>query len=266
MNLPTRLQFFLILFAGWVNRHQEAVIEYLKAENRVLRELHGGKRILLNNDQRRRLAVKGKALGRKLLGEVGSLVTPDTILGWYRKLIAKKYDGGQQRRSPGRPRKAEEIVGLVVRIARENSGFGYTRLRDALRGLGREISRSTIKRILQERGLEPAPERSKRVSWKAFLKAHRGAIAAADFFSVEVMTWHGLVRYQVFFLIDLKTRCVEIAGITKDAHGAWMAQIARNLTDCFDGFLLDKRFLILDRDPSNKAANDSIHYRQVLKD
>ena len=131
--------------------------------------------------------MKGKALGRKRLGAVGSLVTPDTILGWYRKLIAKKYDGSQ-RRSPGRPRKAEEIVGLVVRIARENSGFGYTRLCDALRGLGREISRSTIKRILLERGLEPAPERQKRVPWKTFLKTHWGAIAAADFFSVEVMT------------------------------------------------------------------------------
>ena len=183
MNLPLRLQFFLLLFAGWVNRHQEAVIEYLKAENRVLRELHGGKRILLNDDRRRRLAVKGKALGRKRLREMGSLVTPDTILGWYRKLIAKKYDGSQ-RRTPGRPRKAEEIVGLVVRIAGENPSFGYTRLCDVLRGLGREISRSTIKRILLERGLEPAPERQKRGRWKTFLRAHWGAIAAADFFSV----------------------------------------------------------------------------------
>ena len=228
MNLPLPLQFFFLLLVGWVNRHQDDVIAYLKEENRVLKELQGSKRILLNDDQRRRLAVKGKALGRKLLGEVGSLVTPDTILGWYRKLIAKKYDGSQ-RRSPGRPRKAEEIVGQVVRIARENSGFGYTRLQDVLRGLGREISRSTIKRILLDRGLEPAPERQKRVSWKAFLKAHWGAFAAAGFFSVEVMTWHGLARCQVFFLIDLKTRRVEIAGITHDAQGAWMAQIARNL-------------------------------------
>ena len=120
MNLP--LQFFFLLLVGWVNRHQDDVIAYLKEENRVLKELQGGKRILLNDDQRRRLAVKGKALGRKRLGTAGSLVTPDTILGWTRKLIAKKYDGSQ-RRSPGRPRKAEEIVGLVVRIAGENSGL-----------------------------------------------------------------------------------------------------------------------------------------------
>ena len=83
---------------------------------------------------------------------------------------------------------------MVVRIAGENPGFGYTRLCDVLRGLGRDISRSTIKRILLERGLEPAPERSKRLPWKAFLKAHWGAIAAADFFSVEVMTWHEVSR------------------------------------------------------------------------
>ncbi len=133
MSLPPPLQFFFLLFAGWVNRHQEAVIVYLKEENRVLRELHGTKRLRFNDDQRRRLAVKGKALGRKVLGEVGSLVTPDTILGWYRKLIAKKYDGGQHRR-PGRPRVPEEIACLVVRIASGNPGFGYTRLRDVLRG------------------------------------------------------------------------------------------------------------------------------------
>ncbi len=170
MSLPPPLQFFFLLFAGWVNRHQEAVIEYLKEESRVLREFHGITRLRFNDDQRRRLAVKGKALGRKLLGEVGSLVTPDTILGWYRKLIAKKYDGSQHRR-PGRPRVLEEIAGLVVRIASENPGFGYTRLRDFLRGLGREIGRNTIKRILLERGLEPAPERNMRISWKSFLRA-----------------------------------------------------------------------------------------------
>ena len=98
MNLPLPLQFFFLLLVGWVNRHQDDVIAYLKEENRVLKELQGGKRILLNDDQRRRLAVKGKALGRKRLREMGSLVTPDTILGWYRKLIAK--NPRQQEASP----------------------------------------------------------------------------------------------------------------------------------------------------------------------
>ena len=217
MPLPFAFQFFLLLLAGWINRHQQAVIAHLREENHVLRELHGNKRLRFTDQQRRRLAIKGKALGRKLLGEVGSLVTPATILGWYRKLIARNYDGSLHRQ-PGRPRTAAETASLVVRIATENPRFGYTRIRDVLSNLGRTIGRNTVKRILLERGLEPAPERSKRAPWKSFLRAHWGAIAAADFFTVEVMTWFGLVRYQVFFVMDLKTRRVEIAGVTHDAQ------------------------------------------------
>jgi transposase InsO family protein len=175
-------------------------------------------------------------------------VTPDTILRWYRGLIAKKYDGSRHRR-PGRPRTAPEIESLVVKLATENPRFGYTRIRDVLQTLGHEIARNTVKRILLERGLEPAPERAKRMPWKTFLRAQWGAIAAADFFTVEVMTWFGLVRYRVFFVMDLRTRRLEIAGITHDAHGRWMVQIGRNLTDAVEGFLRHKRFLILDRDP-----------------
>jgi putative transposase len=260
MTIPLPLQFFFLLLAGWVSRHQAAVIEYLKEENRVLRELHGKKRLQFTDKQRRRLAVKGKALGSKLLGEIGSLVTPDTILGWYRRLVATKYDGSKRRR-PGRPRTVVEIADLVVRIAQENPGFGYTRIRDALHNLKIDVGRSTVKRILDERGIMPAPERSRRGQWATFLKAHWGAIAAADFFTVEVLTWSGLVRYHVFFVMDLKTRRVEIAGITCDPCGRWMKQMARNLTDAFEGFLLDKRHLILDRDPLYTAA-----FRGMLDD
>ncbi len=248
MTFPLQLQFFLLLLAGWVNREQGAVIDYLKEENRVLRELHGKKRLRFTDDQRRRLAVKGKALGRKVLGEFGSLVTPDTILRWYRRLIAKKYDGSK-RRGPGRPRTAASIAELVVGIARENLTHGYTRIRDVVCALGFEVSRSTVKRILDEKGIVPVPERSKRTPWKTFLKAHWGVVAAADFFSVEVLTWTGLVRYQVLFVMDLATRRVEIAGVTPSASGAWTLQIARNLTDPVEGFLRNSRALILDRDP-----------------
>lgn len=260
MALPLPLQFLFLLLAGWVNREQEAVIEYLREENRVLRELHGKRRLRFTDDQRRRLAAKGKALGRKLLGQVGSLVTPDTILRWYRKLIAVKYDGSARRR-PGRPPTPQEVAALVVRVASENPRLGYTRIRDVLSNLGHELSRNTVKRILLERGLEPAPERSKRMPWKTFLRAHWGAIAAADFFSVEVMTWLGLVRYQVFFVMDLQTRRVEIAGISHDANGRWLVQLGRNLTDAFDGFLKGKRFLILDRDPLYTRA-----FRRLLRE
>ncbi len=170
-----QLQFLILIFAGWVNRSQQDVIEYLQEENRVLREQLGGKRLLFVDGQRRRLAAKAKAIGRKGLFEIGTLVTPDTLLRWYRRLIAKKYDGSKVRKA-GRP----EIAA--------------------------EIGRNTIKRILLENGIDPASVRKKSMSWATFLKAHWGAIAATGFFSVEVLTRTGLVRYFVLFIIDLRTR------------------------------------------------------------
>jgi putative transposase len=238
----------LVALAGWLNREQQKVIEYLKEENRALREQLGTKRLRFNDEQRRRLAVKGKALGMKVLRELGCIVTPDTILRWYRELIAMKYDGSEQRR-PGRPSKPEELRVLVVRMAQENPGWGYTRIRDALANLGHEIARGTIQAILKDQGIEPAPERSKRSSWRTFLRSHWDAIAACDFFTIEVLTWNGLTRFYVMFVIALETRRVEIAGIIRQPHGAWMLQVARNLLDIEDGFLKAKRFLLLDRDP-----------------
>ncbi len=137
----------------------------------------------------------------------------------------------------------------MLQVARENRAFGYTRIRDVLKNLGLSVSRSTVRRILKEHGIEPAPDRQKRISWKEFLATHWDGIAAADFFSAEVLTWGGIVRYSVFFVIDVSTRRVQIAGVSADPTGAWMEQLARNLTDVFDGFLKGKRFLILDRDP-----------------
>ncbi|HWN70882.1 MAG TPA: hypothetical protein VNM90_24740 [Haliangium sp.] len=137
----------------------------------------------------------------------------------------------------------------MITIARENPGWGYTRIRDALGNLGHEIARNTIKAILKVQGIEPAPERSKRISWQTFLRSHWDAIAACDFFTVEVLTWTGLTRFYVLFVIALETRRVEIAGIIRQPHGAWMLQVARNLLDSVDGFLTGKRFLLLDRDP-----------------
>jgi transposase InsO family protein len=149
---------------------------------------------------------------------------------------------------------------MILRMARDNPRWGYTRIRGALRNLGHEIGRNTIKRILVENGIDPAPLRKKGMSWETFLRAHWGAIAATDFFSVEVLTRTGLVRYFVLFIIDLKTRRVEIAGIAHQPEGEWMKQIARNLTDAEDGFLSGSRYLIHDRDPLFTDA-----FRELLK-
>ena len=176
---PNPLHFLLLLFASWVKRQQNRVIDYLLEENRVVREQLGGRRLRLNNDQRRRLAVKGRIVGLKVLQGVAGIVTPDTILRWYRRLVANKYDGSKQR-GPGRPRTRTEIAVLVVTMAESNLCWGYTRIGDALRHLGHEIARNTVKRILLDHGIEPAPERGRKTSWRSFIKAHLGEIAAAD--------------------------------------------------------------------------------------
>ena len=258
--LPPPLAFLCLLFSGWVNRQQQAAIDYLLEENRVLRAAHGPRRLRLTDDQRRRLAVKGKVLGRCRLAAVAGIVTPDTILRWYRRLVAKKYDGSKTRR-PGRPSTKADIAALVVRMATENPTWGYTRIRGGLKSLGHDIARNTIKAILTDHGIEPAPARGPKTPWKTFLAAHWDGLAAADFFTVEVLTMRGLVRYVVFFVMKLNTRTVEIAGITRQPDEAWMTQVARNLTDTRDGFLRSVQYLILDRDPLYTAA-----FRRLLRD
>ena len=144
----------MLIFAGWVNRHQQDAIEYLQEKNRALREQLGGKRLKFTGLQRRRLAVKAKRDGRRGLFQIETLVTPDTLLRWYRQLIAKKYVGSKNR-SPGRPRTATDIEKLVLLMAHDNPRWGYTRIRGALHNLGHEIARNTVKRILLENGFDP---------------------------------------------------------------------------------------------------------------
>jgi len=215
-------RFVLIAVAGWMNQRHLQIIDYLREENRVLREQLGGRRVRLNDDQRRRLAAKAKGLGRKLLAEVATIVTPETLLAWHRKLIAQKYDSSGKR-GPGRPRTSEEIEGLVVRMAQENRDWGYRRIQGALSNLGHELARSTIAEILERHGIEPAPERSRKTTGKEFLSRHWDLIVAADFFTVEVWTRRGLQRFMVLFLIELSTRKVEFVGIAPAANGLWMS-------------------------------------------
>jgi transposase InsO family protein len=259
-RLPPPLVFFCLLFSGWVNRQEQAVIDYLLEENRVLRAAHESRRLRLTDDQRRRLAVKGHVLGRRRLAAIAGIVTPDTILRWYRRLVARKYDGSRARR-PGRPTTKSDIAILVVRMATENPTWGYTRIRGGLKHVGHDIGRNTIKAILKDHGIEPAPERGAKTPWKTFLAAHWDGLAAADFFTVEVLTLCGLVRYVVFFVMMLKTRTVEIAGITSEPDEAWMTQVARKLTDPGDSFLRNADYIILDRDPLYTAA-----FRCLLRD
>src|SRR5712691_2736461 len=178
LPLSPPLRFLLVALAGWINQEQCDVIDYLREENRVLREQLGPRRVRFTDNQRVRLAAKARKVGRRVLTEIGTLVTPDTLLAWHRRLIARKYDG-HRRRGPGRPKMMAEIRQLVVRMASENRAWGYTRIQGALANLHHGVARGTIANILRQHGLEPAPERQKRTTWQEFLRSHWEVLAAA---------------------------------------------------------------------------------------
>ena len=237
----------------------------------VLREHLGPRQLRLTDAQRRRLAVRGQKLGRRVLTQVAGIVTPDTILRWYRRLIAKKYDGSACR-GRGRPKTRREVAVLVVRMAVDNPQWGYTRIRGALSNLGHNIARTTVKRILHDHGIDPAPERSRRLPWKTFLQAHWEGLAACDLFTVEVLTLAGLRRYLVFFVIELKSpsrdhrrdppaagrRVDGAAGPQLDRPGRWLSA---------QGPLSDSRprpplYTGLQRDPGEQAVSSRFGSRR----
>jgi hypothetical protein len=159
--LPLPLQFLIAMVAYAINERMARRLDYLLEEVRVLREVYsettGRKRIPFTDEQRRRLAVKGKALTPDERAGCCQIVRPSTILAWFRKLAAAKYDSPTQRKKPGRPRKPNTVRELVIRLARENLGWGYAKIRDALRGLNIEIGRSTVASILAETGSHNRP-------------------------------------------------------------------------------------------------------------
>jgi transposase InsO family protein len=228
--------------AGWWADQRQEAIAYLVDENRILRA-HLRGRVRLTDEERGRLARHGHRLGRRRLGQVATIVTPDTILRWHRQLIARKWTDATRPRRRG---VLAEIQRLVIQMAEENPTWGYTRIHGALKNVGHRVGRSTIARILKAHGLPPVPERP--TSWQTFLRAHGGAIAGADFFTTEVWTWRGLVTYYTVFVIDLASRRVQIVGSTPFPNDLFMRQVSRTLTAADDGVLVDQRVLICDRD------------------
>jgi putative transposase len=253
------LQVLIAMGAGRLQQHQPQVITYLLEENRVLKARLGGRRLRLTDAERRRLATLAHPLGRQRLKEVATLVTPDTLMRWYKRLIAQKFDGSKPRRQLGRPRVAEEIELRIVRMAEENPTWGYRRIQGALANLGYHIDKITVRNILRRHHVDPAPQRRKGgMGWAQFLTMHWEVLAATDFFTVEVATWHGLVTYYGLFVMELATRRVSVAGITAHPTAAFMQQCARQLTDPFDGFLLGERYLLHDRDTKFTQAFDGL--------
>ena len=243
----------LAYVTGLVNQKLLLQNEYLAAENRILRA-QLPTRLLLSNPQRSTLAEIGKRLGRKALQQVACVAKPDTILAWYRRLVAQKFDGSKQRSYPGRPPVGLEVTELVVRMARENPGWGYDRIVGALSNLGHKLSDQTVGNILRRHGIPPAPKRSQNTNWKDFIAAHMAVLAGVDFFTVEVLTWRGLATYYVLFFLHLESRRVSLAGITRHPTETWMEQMARNAVDEDSGYLRQHRYVLHDRDTKFSAS------------
>jgi len=248
-------QILLATLCGLVQQRQQQIIEFQNAQISAMLQTLGHRRLLLDDVQRRLLAVQAHAIGRKALRELTTIVTPDTILRWHRELVAKKYDSSSQRK-PGRPRIRQEVVDAMLRFAGENPAWGYDRIQGALKNLGYHISDSTVANVLKAHGIEPAPDRQRTPSWSTFLKAHWDSIFATDFTTVEVWTRNGLVTCYVLAVMHLKTRRVHIAGITPSPNATWMKQVCRHMTDGEDGFLKDASHLIVDRDTSFIAMRE----------
>jgi hypothetical protein len=157
------LSFLLLMVSGWVYRHQLIVIEFLQAENRLLKERLRGKRIRFTDAERALLARKAKAVGRKALLELDTIVSPDTLLRWHRRLVAQKWNFAE-RRGAGRPRIMRQISELIVRMAKDNPSWGYTRIQGALANLSHKVGRGTVANVLKRNGIEPSPERGRQTT------------------------------------------------------------------------------------------------------
>lgn len=227
-------------------------LQYCVEENAVLREIleqqNPGKQLRLSGDQKRRLARKAINLKKCLLSDVTEIFRPKTILGWHRQLVGKKYDrhGGKK---PSPALIQQEYCDMILKMARSNPEWGYARIAAYMAYIDMKISASTVKRVLDDNGMVPDPEKKRHVDWKEFIESHRAVIAATDFLTTEVLENQHLERYHILFFIRLDSRKVQLGGIRQNPHESWMMQIGRNQTDAFDGFLNGKKYLIHDRDP-----------------
>src|SRR3981189_564490 len=247
----------LAYVTGTVDQELLARNEYLTVENRIIKAQLKG-RLKLSDAERGVLGEIGHRLGQKALPDIATAAQPETILGWYRKLVARKFDGSKARRGPGRPRIKREVEQLIVRMASENRDWGYDRIAGSLVNLCYKISDQTVSNVLRRHGLPAAPERKRTTTWAAFIRTHVALLAGTDFFTAEVLTLRGLVTYYVLFFIHLESRRVYIAGITVHSNEPWMKQIARNVTmdDC--GALRDCRYLLHDRDTNFTRSSRAI--------
>lgn len=247
------LQNFLLMLAGATDKELAKQVQYLKEENRILRD-RLPKRIQVTPQERSRLLKFGREVGTAIKSLI-TIVTPRTFLRWLNQDNEKSSRSTP--RKVGRRRTPEEIRELVVRLATENS-WGYTRILGELRKLGiNKICRSTVVNILKEEGLDPGPKRGSG-SWAEFVKRHAQTLWACDFFSKKVFTGYGFVDVFVLFFINVGTRRVHVVGMTPHPDARWMAQQARNVAMFFDEQPEKPRMLIRDLDTKFTKQFDAI--------
>mgnify|MGYP001820381222 CR=1 FL=1 len=229
--------------------------EYLQKENKILRSKIK-KRISFTDDERRTLVEAALAMGRDLMKQVVSIVKPETIFVWQRKLEKQKWDYSERRKKAGRPRTSIDIEQLVCKMARENI-WGYSRIQGELMKLGLELSKTTVANILRRNNLPPSPER-KGLTWREFLSRHKEVFLCADFFTKEVWTLRGLTTAYIFFVIHLQTRKVIWARATFSPTNQWLKQQARHvLWECEEQHI-KPRFLLRDNDVLYPKQMDAI--------
>jgi putative transposase len=220
-------------------REKEIEILLLRHQLRVLERQVA--RPMLTPGDRVLLAAFSRVLPRRAW-KTSLLWTPATLLRWHRELVARRWTYPHRR--PGRPPTRAEVRALVVRLARENPGWGYRRIQGELVGLGIKLAASTVWTILKEAGIEPAPKRLEQ-NWSEFLRAQAASILECDFLTVDTLF---LKRFYVLFFIELATRRVHLAGITTNPDGRWVTQQARNLLMELGDEGIRPRFLVRDRD------------------
>jgi putative transposase len=236
-------------------REKEIEILVLRHQLRLLERQVARPR--LRQADRALLAAFSRALPRPAWSAF--VFAPVTLLRWHRELVARRWTYPHRR--PGRPGTPVGVRELVVRLARENPGWGYRRIQGELVGLGITIAASTVWAILREAGIEPAPRRLD-ASWREFLRRQAASIVECDFLTVDTVF---LKRFYILFFIELASRRVRIAGITANPDGAWVAQQARNLVMRLDDERVPVRFLIRDRDSKFTRDFDEVFRSEGIR-
>jgi len=209
------------------NEYIRAELQIVKAQLRKIK-----KRPSFTGEQRKLLAEKGKAIGKRLY-DLATIVTPSTILRWHRQLVAKKFDSSQSpKRKTGRTPTPRNIEDLILTMALDNPSWGYLRIAGALKNLGFKISRTTIANIMKNNGINPSGDRKHGgISWADFIRLHKDLIWASDFFCAEVWTKFGLFTYYILFFIDIASRRIVIGGITESQLNILFMTAIRNTPD-----------------------------------